>query len=359
MSPPTLPPVEQITRLAVSQWDRDTTPIFRRLVDNLVGVRGRVIEEPLAEIHLQHNINDAYGAGLDWIGERLGLARPPLLVPIQVFGFRPEDAGFDQAPFADADVDLSIRQPVGDDYYRDLLRARAVQVTSRGTIPDLKRQTDMIFELGSRWSNIPGVTGAVAFEACGSRYQMYQLAKAAGLLEPPAGVRREARFGPWALVSGRSEVIRVFVAAGAGTIYDRSAAAGALTPEDQVIDQDNGNPLAAIEWDAGTELLTLTAATDQGPNTMPAWLMVRSSLEAVAMNAAGVVERSITFTAPTADSIAVDFSSSAIFPLAAGDRVLIVIADSGTVDETGDPLYVPRTATLPGPFDDSFSDAFE
>ena len=171
-------------------------------------------------------------------------------------------------------------------------------------------------------------------------FQLFQTARKVGLLDPPPGVERQTIFGRWALVSGRSEVVRIFITAGASdTLYDASGT-GMIAPVDQIINQVTTNALQTVAWDSAAETLTLTAQTGGGANDLPTWLSGHAGLEASLLDVAAIHEESVTITAPDDDSLAIEFPGSSVFPLAVDDELLIVLAANGTVETTGDALYV-------------------
>ena len=222
---------------------------------------------------------------------------------------------------------------MGDEYYRLLLMARGIQVRSNRTVTRLKQMTDILFGQ-SEWENIGG--GVVAFEACSTRFQLYQVARRAGLFEPADGVELRTIHGPWALTTGRDEIIRVFVTAGdVDTLYE-AGSSGVLTPIDEIINESAGNGLRQIAWDTANETLTISAlGTD---NDLTNWIAGRA-IEAFILDQDGNFEESVAITAPADEALAIEFPSSMAFPPVAGDQYLIVLAAVGSVEETGYALY--------------------
>lgn len=328
------PAVAYYDSIAINQFSRTRAPVFRRFMDSMLSVRKIGADDPLDQISNQFSLLTAEGIGLDWIGDRLGLPRPGVRIPGEYFGFDQAGRGFDQAPFYDPDINTGEESPVGDSTYRRLLQARAIQVHSNGSIRDMKAIADAIFGQ-SIWVNIGG--GQVGFEACTSEYQLFQLAQSARLLDPADGVELCTIHGPWALITGRREVLRVFVSvAGAATLYD-AGNSGDINALDQVLNEVAGNDLQSISWASDT--LTITA---QGSNNdLANWLSTRS-LEAYVLDQSNTFETSVAIAASISDqALEIGFPSSSVFPPSAGDQILIVIADIGTVQETGYHLYVP------------------
>ena len=325
--------LEYADSLLISQFDRSRSPILHGFIDELLNVRKTGVDDPLRQLELQASLRTASGQGLDLLGARLKLPRPGVRVPIPTFGFDEAGVGFDQGPMSDARFSIASESPLGDRLYRQLLLGRGYQVRGNASITALERITNAIFG-ESRWWNVGG--GVVAFEACSRDYQLFQVAQRVGLFLPADGVQLCTLHGPWALTTGRAEIIRVFITAGeADTLYERGAI-GVLDSVDEVINESAGNDLLSIAWDDTNAILTLTAVgTD---NDLATWIATRT-LECFVLNQDGDFESSVSITASGTDALAIEFPSSAVFPPTVGDQYTVVIAAVGSVEETGYHLF--------------------
>ena len=124
--------------LLIQQWQQ--APRMRALVDALQGVMDDHLVKPLANMEERLRIDTAEGVWLDFIGERLMLPRPATIVTdYAFFGFHGSGGvGFDQGPFATVVEALSPRVPVGDVFYRRLVRMRAEVLLTDGSVPALE-----------------------------------------------------------------------------------------------------------------------------------------------------------------------------------------------------------------------------
>lgn len=131
--------------LLLQQW-RDT-PRLQALAEALLGIIGEELLQPLATLEGQMGLDSAAGVWLDHIGARLGLPRPATRdTEFDFFGFEGSGGvGFGQGIFSTTDPALSPRVPVGDDYYRRLLRLRAEVVLGDGTTATLDRSIAHVF----------------------------------------------------------------------------------------------------------------------------------------------------------------------------------------------------------------------
>ena len=109
-------------------------------VDDLVTERlkyrhqhfGRVI---LYLYRVSNSIKNAEGVWLDYLGIRLGLPRPQVEADRRVFGFAPQNVGFNQGPFASLEKNTGGKAGIGDSLYRKLLYGRAAFRISNGSLP--------------------------------------------------------------------------------------------------------------------------------------------------------------------------------------------------------------------------------
>lgn len=84
---------------------------------------------------------------LDYLGERLGLARP-LVDTGTFFGFDDAGVGFDQSPFASPAARHASRIGVSDDKYRLLLQARGVFLLGGADGETVTQILDILFGNG-------------------------------------------------------------------------------------------------------------------------------------------------------------------------------------------------------------------
>ena len=131
--------------LLIRQWQQ--APRMRALVDALQGVMDDHLIRPLADMEERLRIDTAEGFWLDCIGERLMLPRPATIVTdYAFFGFQGSGGvGFDQGPFATVVEALSPRVPVGDEFYRRLVRMRAEALLTDGSVPALEAVASKVF----------------------------------------------------------------------------------------------------------------------------------------------------------------------------------------------------------------------
>lgn len=88
----------------------------------------------LRHIERQRNIYTAYGIGLDHFGEKVNLGRPVFnTVAFPVFGWGPDNLGFNQAPFASPGNQHLTDVALVDQFYRPLIIIRAGMIVSDGS----------------------------------------------------------------------------------------------------------------------------------------------------------------------------------------------------------------------------------
>ena len=115
--------MEASTDLLIQQWRN--APVLRGVVQIWLDVFTEQIETPRRQIALLQQVDQAYGIWLDWLGIRLGIARPSITASAldSTFGFDLAGVGFDQERFGDVWA-LETKTPLGDGDYRRLIRAR-------------------------------------------------------------------------------------------------------------------------------------------------------------------------------------------------------------------------------------------
>ena len=138
--------------LLIQQWRR--APRMKALAEALLGVVDDHLVKPLADVESRLRIETADGFWLDCIGERKELPRPATnLGNFTFFGFDGSDGvGFEQGIFSTVDPVLSPRVPVGDAFYRRLLRMRARALLADGSIPQLEAAASQVFP-GTRYQD--------------------------------------------------------------------------------------------------------------------------------------------------------------------------------------------------------------
>ena len=122
------------TALLVQQWQN--SPKFIAAVDApLTSLRQDVIPA-FTQIELERHIDTATGVWLDYLGARVGLDRPSVVVPNAVTRFGFESAtnatGFDRAPFRGKKSTDPV-EPISDEFYRALIKARGLFIFGDGT----------------------------------------------------------------------------------------------------------------------------------------------------------------------------------------------------------------------------------
>ena len=256
-------------RVSIDEWNRERSPIYRQWLQGAVvppdrtgrirartgiaSVMERNIGFPLEVLELQYSLDTAYGAGLDYIGDRVKYPRPNIKTLTQVFGFSEADTGFDQAPFYDDVLAPLDERPVSDDYYRLLLRARGWQIWSTGSLPDLHRITNEIFDSTTSWGETT-LPKTVWLSVRSELTQMYQIARSTELLETPAGTERLTLFDEYAIPYDWSEIVRGRVTfRNNAVVFDPPASS--LHQSHSTID---GNSIIEIEWETATHTLVMS-----------------------------------------------------------------------------------------------------
>ena len=148
--------VQKRRDLLIQQYKN--SPKFLALINGFFDVLQTEFVNPLSTLSNYTNPDNAEGIWLDYLGLRLGLYRPTILdTSINYFGFDTNDSsdnnvGFDQGPFGTAIRELEIREPIGDEYYRSFLKARAMFLRSRATREDIENILDILFNGGGHIS---------------------------------------------------------------------------------------------------------------------------------------------------------------------------------------------------------------
>ena len=126
---------------------------LRALVSGILEILQAEIADPLMYLEQQAGVDTAEGVWLDLIGDRLGFTRPGVLDDdVDYFGFHTEGAatqtnfGFDQGPLWTEEARLQARLPLGDEQYRNMLRARGLFVVSRASRAEIEAVCDALFD---------------------------------------------------------------------------------------------------------------------------------------------------------------------------------------------------------------------
>ena len=135
--------IEDPGDLLISEWQRQ--PVVDALVNALLDVARRYIDEPLRQLERMEDLKTAEGVWLDWIGDRSGYARPQVASTSERFGLDGSDGvGFDQGPFATVDP-LGNTDPVPDAQYRRLLEAHSRSLVGAGRMSDVAASASALY----------------------------------------------------------------------------------------------------------------------------------------------------------------------------------------------------------------------
>ncbi len=132
--------MEASIALLISQWRE--SPNLKAVIQIWLDVLNEEIAIPVAQLQALQRIDDSEGVWLEYIGIRLGIVRPSIsrssALNIGAFGFDGAGVGFDQSHYSDV-FTLEEQTPLGDQVYRNLIKARAVFDLSLGTLEDYRR----------------------------------------------------------------------------------------------------------------------------------------------------------------------------------------------------------------------------
>lgn len=173
--------------LLMDQWAR--TVNFRRLMDLRQDYLDNQALAALQHIEKQRNIYTAYGIGLDHFGEKVNLGRPFYNIPaFAVFGWGPDDVGFNQGPFAGPGQQHLEEVSLSDEYYRALLIIRAGMLVSDGSleyfVATLRR--GLAVADGSVAVDVARKSVTVTFT--GIPAQLFTVIQSSNVIEAPPGV---------------------------------------------------------------------------------------------------------------------------------------------------------------------------
>ena len=166
------------------------------------------------------SLKTARGVWLDRIGDWIGLERPRQPQETRVFGFAPQDIGFNQGPFSNRSGGTFLTR-AEDDVYRKLLWGRTYFLLSNGSIVDHTEIVRAIFAdpgESAQWTDNFDMTATLDTRT--EIYYFYQIAKESRLLDPPAGVRRIPAFNIQRLTIGLNELFRGVIDISALTVEE-------------------------------------------------------------------------------------------------------------------------------------------
>ena len=177
--------------LLIDQWAPDTA--VYALTREVLGLAQAEMVAPQQRLEMMANTGTAEGVWLDYIGERLGFARPFVDNQTGKFGFRGSDGvGFDQGRFHSANPALGSSDPIGDNFYRRLLQARGRALRSAATPAEIDAIGDDLWSGGAVWTagatpGDPSLSASVDEDST-SFYELTTGDAAAALLGLPVGV---------------------------------------------------------------------------------------------------------------------------------------------------------------------------
>ena len=170
--------------LLISQWQ--SAPKLAALVEIWLDVVDEEILQPLNKLREMQNIDMVVGIWLDRMADRVGVTRPNIpATSVSRFGFDDAGVGFGQAPFATTLAALEAREPMGDPSFRKLLKARAKQIRTDGTLGAYLAAAK---ELEASVTVVDNYDMTVTVTTTDE--DLFGYAEGAGAIGLPAGVRR-------------------------------------------------------------------------------------------------------------------------------------------------------------------------
>ena len=182
----------QPSDLLISQWQSRRAPRFFSLVNGMWNAIDQRVNQPLQRLDEMRSIDTAVGIWLDYAGERLGVARPSTNVAgVPKFGFDTDpdsdlNVGFDQAPFESVRLTYSAQQPVGDVFYRTILKLQGGYLFSDSSVVDLNAVLQNALP-GAVYRDHHNMTATVYMNGMDS--DLLMAIEDAGVLYAPAGVQ--------------------------------------------------------------------------------------------------------------------------------------------------------------------------
>lgn len=196
---------QEVRENLLDQW-RDTE--VEQILELQLAYRHQRYGGVLLELMNQYHLESAEGVWLDYLGDWIGLRRPQQPQQSRVFGFAPQDVGFNQGPFANLGGSTFLGS-AHDDLYRKLLWGRTYFLLSNGSLIDHNEIVAAIFsdsDESAVWTDNFDMTATLDTRT--GIYYFYQMAKESRLLNPPAGVRRVPAFNIQRLAIGLNELFR-------------------------------------------------------------------------------------------------------------------------------------------------------
>ena len=141
---------------------------LRSLVSGILQLLQDEIADPLMYLERQAGVDDAEGVWLDLLGGRLGFTRPGILdTSVDYFGFwdpteteaDQPNLPFDSGPLFTEEGRLQVRLPLGDEQYRNLLRARGLTLRSRASRGEIEAVLDLLFDGDTSVAEVAGGPG--------------------------------------------------------------------------------------------------------------------------------------------------------------------------------------------------------
>ncbi len=171
--------------LLIQQWRQ--VPRMQALTGALLAVVDDQLVKPLADMERMTRIETAEGVWLDHIGERLETPRPATnLSNFSFFGFDGSGGvGFDQGLLATVAESLSPRVPVGDEYYRVVIRMRSGALLANRSVPNLEGVVHQDFPEAS-YQDAGDMTATL--QVTDTRTQLLALLSASDAWPKPGGV---------------------------------------------------------------------------------------------------------------------------------------------------------------------------
>ena len=164
------------------------------LIDGITELVQEQIIDVIDQLERYRSIDTAVGVWLDYIGERLAITRPSTEnTGISYFGYEGSGSvGYDQGPYWSINPNLRGRVPIGDSYYRSMLKARALTVRSSGTLAHITAAAALLYDgtVTITEADGSGDTPALTILASDSREDFFQIVEplVPRLLGIPAGV---------------------------------------------------------------------------------------------------------------------------------------------------------------------------
>lgn len=179
--------------LVIGQWEN--SPRLRALVQILRDILLADVLPALADLQRMRQLATAEGVHLDYLGRRLGLARPTSSNRARDprFGFDQAGQPFDVVPFAGAAENDELF-PMPDALYRKFLQARVITLLATGTTHDFMRAV-AVLDGGASVTDLRNMRLRIVSNAM----DLLQQADQIGALPRNAGVQivyaDRARFG--------------------------------------------------------------------------------------------------------------------------------------------------------------------